>query len=193
MPDKVKSHTHVIPRVYLRRFAVGGQLTTCRPGAEAQPLGVPVVGVRKRFYTLRLADGRGMNQVENSLGVLEGPVQDAFAAVDRDELPLRTETKAVLAEFIGTQMARGIAYREMRNAHAQQNESWLRERVRAIFIEHAPPERHAEADDYANRYDLSRLSTQNEQIRAAIGTGQLLANTLANMHWTVVRFANRCF
>jgi Protein of unknown function (DUF4238) len=99
MPEKVKAHTHVIPRVYLRRFAVGGQLIACRPGAEPEPLGVPVVGVRKRFYTLRLADGRGINQVENSLGVLESAVQDAFAAIDRGELPLKSETKAVLAEF----------------------------------------------------------------------------------------------
>lgn len=86
-------------------------------------------------------------------------------------------------------MARGVAYREMRNEHVQRNESWLRERVRAIFIEHAPPERLAGADGYARRYDLSRLSAQNNQIQAAVGTGQILANTLVNMRWTVVRFA----
>lgn len=149
---------------------------------------MPVVGVRKRFYTLRLADGRGTNQVENSLGVLENAVQEAFSAIDQGALPLQTATKAVLAEFIGTQMARGVAYREMRKEHAQQNESSLRERVRSIFIEHAPPERLAEADDYARRYDLSRLSAPNAQIQASLGTGQILANTLVNMRWTVVRF-----
>lgn len=189
MPEKVKAHTHVIPRVYLRRFAVDGELIACRPGGQPELLGVPVVGVRKRFYTLRLADGRGTNQVENSLGMLEGAVQSAFTAIDRGELPLGSETKAVMAEFIGTQMARGVAYREMRNAHAQQNESWLRERVRELFIEHAPAERHTDADDYAGQYDLSRLSERNVQIRAAIGTGQILANTLVNMRWTTIRFA----
>ena len=74
----------------------------CRPGAEPEPLGVPVVGVRKRFYTLRLADGRGINQAENSFGVLENALQEAFSAIDQGELPLQSETKAVLAEFIGT-------------------------------------------------------------------------------------------
>lgn len=61
-----------------------------------------MVGVRKRFYTLRLADGRGINQAENSFGVLENALQEAFSAIDQGELPLQSETKAVLAEFIGT-------------------------------------------------------------------------------------------
>ena len=53
---EVKKHLHVTPRVYLGRFAVNGLLIAERPGHAAEEIGVPEVAVRKRFYTLRLAD-----------------------------------------------------------------------------------------------------------------------------------------
>jgi hypothetical protein len=148
MSEKVKKHTHVIPRVYLRRFAVGGLLIAERIGCEPKPIGVPEVGVRKRFYTLKRSDGSNSNEVEDSLGTLENKVTAAFGAIDRRDLPLDTETKAVLAEFIGVQMTRGVRYREMRSNHIKQNEQWLREHVRELFLKHAPPHRASEADGY---------------------------------------------
>ena len=188
MPEKVKKHTHVTPRVYLRRFAADGLLIAERTGREPEPIGVPEVAVRKRFYTLKRSDGTSSNEVENSLGTLESKVTAAFMAVDRGALPLDPEAKAVLAEFIGVQMTRGVRYREMRSDHIKQNEDWLRERVRELFLEHAPPERASEADDYASSYDLSRLETRESMVQAGIGTGIILTNALVNMCWTIVAF-----
>jgi Protein of unknown function (DUF4238) len=98
--------------VYLRRFATDGLLIAERTGCEPEPIGVPEVAVRKRFYTLKRSDGTSSNEVENSLGILENNVTAAFMAIDRGVLPLDPETKAVLAEFIGVQMTRGVRYRE---------------------------------------------------------------------------------
>ncbi len=109
-------------------------------------------------------------------------------AIDRGALPVDPETKAVLAEFIGVQMARGVRYREMRSDHFKHNEHWLRERVRELFLKHAPPERAFQADDYASNYDLSRLETRESMVQAGIGTGILLANALVNMCWTIIGF-----
>jgi uncharacterized protein DUF4238 len=188
VPEKVKKHTHVTPRVYLRRFAANGLLIAELTGCEPIPIGVPEVAVRKRFYTLKRSDGTSSNEVENSLGILENKVAAAFSAIDGGALPLDPETKAVLAEFIGVQMTRGVRYREMRADHLKQNESWLRERVREFFLKHAPPERASEAEDYASNYELSRLATQESMVRAGIGTGIILTNALVNMCWTIVGF-----
>lgn len=188
MPEKVKKHTHVAPRVYLRRFATDGLLIAQRTGCKPEPIGVPEVAVRKRFYTLKRSDGTSSNEVENSLGTLENKVTAAFRAVDRGPLPLDPEAKAVLAEFIGVQMSRGVRYREMRSDHIKQNEGWLREHVRELFLKHAPSERASEAEDYASNYDLSRLETQESMVQAGIGTGIILTNALVNMCWTIVGF-----
>ena len=80
MPEKVKKHTHVTARVYLRRFAADGLLVAERTGCEPEPIGVPEVAVRKRFYTLKRSDGTSSNEVENSLGILENKVTTAFTA-----------------------------------------------------------------------------------------------------------------
>ncbi len=186
--EKVKKHTHVTPRAYLRRFAAGGLLVAERTGREPEPIGVPEVAVRKNFYTLKRSDGTSSNEVENSLGTLESKVVAAFMAIDRGALPLDPEAKAVLAEFIGVQMTRGVRYREMRSDHIKQNEEWIRERVRELFLEHAPSERASEADDYASSYDLSRLETRESMVQAGIGTGIILTNALVNMCWTIVAF-----
>jgi hypothetical protein len=188
VPEKVKKHTHVTPRVYLRRFAADGLLIAERTGREPEAIGVPEVAVRKRFYTLKRSDGTRSNEVENSLGILENKVTAAFMAIDRRTLPLDPETKAVLAEFIGVQMTRGVRYREMRSDHIKQNEGWLREHVRELFLKHAPSERASEADDYASNYELLRLQTQESVVQAGIGTGIILTNALVNMCWTIVGF-----
>ena len=101
VPEKVKNHTHVTPRAYLRRFATDGLLIAERTGCEPEPIGVPEVAVRKRFYTLERSDGTSSNEVENSLGILESKVTAAFMAIDRGVLPLDPETKAVVAESSG--------------------------------------------------------------------------------------------
>lgn len=188
VPEKVKKHTHVTPRVYLRRFATDGLLIAERTGREPKPIGVPEVAVRKRFYTLKRSDGTSSNEVENSLGTLESKVIEAFVAIDRGLLPLDPQAKAVLAEFIGVQMTRGVRYREMRSDHIKQNEDWLRGHVRELFLKHAPSDRASEADDYARNYDLSRLETQENMVQAGIGTGIILTNALVNMCWTMVAF-----
>jgi hypothetical protein len=186
--EKVKKHSHVTPRVYLKRFAADGLLMAERPGNEAQPIGVPEIAVRKRFYTLKRRDGTGSNEVENSYAFLEGKVGAAFDAIDQGALPLDPAIKALLAEFIGTQMSRGVTYREMRSDHIKRNEEWLRDHVREAFLKHAPPERASEADEYARTYDLSRLETQTGMVEAGIGTGVILTNALVNMCWTIIRF-----
>lgn len=68
------------PRVYLRRFAANGLLVAERTGCEPQSIGVPEVGVRKRFYTLKRSDGTSSNEVENSLGTLENKVSGRYGA-----------------------------------------------------------------------------------------------------------------
>jgi hypothetical protein len=188
MTKKVKKHTHTTPRVYLNRFATDGLLMAERPGHLAKPIGVPEVAVRKRFYTLTLPDGTSSNEVEDNLAMLEGEVANALREVDREELPLASRTKAVLAEFLGMQMARGVTYRRLRDGHMETKEPWLREQARKAFLKHAPLERAHEADDYAADYDLTWLFNQNATVKAQTETGIILANGLVNMCWAFVRF-----
>lgn len=168
MAEKLKKHQHVTPRVYLRRFATAGQLMAQRPGAEPMPLGVPEVAVRTHFYTVRLQDGSRSNMVENSLADLENDVAYVFGSIDREHLPLNASEKAVLAEFLGTQMARGMGYRLMRSSHIQNNEAWIRNHVKELFLNYAPEDRAWEADAFARDYDLGELTVQNEEVRALL-------------------------
>lgn len=196
MPEKIKKHTHHTPRVYLRRFATSDDMLMAeRPGRQAaKPIPVPEVGVRKRFYTLESSDGTHSNRVEDSLGLLENQVKQAFLQIDDEALPLDIPTKVILAEFLGQQMARGITYREMRAAHIAEHEPWLRNHVRELYLKHSdkldnpPADLNAAADEYARNYDLSKLENQNAVVQDAVQTGVVLTNALVNMCWSVVRF-----
>ena len=180
--QKVKRHTHATPQMYLRRFALNGELVGQVAGQEPKLLGTRVVGVKTGFYTVKTAQG-GSNQVEDSLGVLEGRATRVFAKIDADQLPLSTTDKAVMAEFIGTQMCRGVQYRGLHRGLFDQREPMLRERVRAIYREHAP-ERIAEAETY----DITRVIGKNQVIGASIETSQVMTNVLVNMRWQMVRW-----
>lgn len=116
--------------------------------------------------------------------VLESRVTEVFAQIDADQLPLSVSSKAVVAEFIGTQMCRGMQYRDLHRWLYDQRESALRARVRELYQEHAP-DRMAEAETY----DLTRLRRQNEVVRALVGTSQLLSNVIVNMRWQIIRWA----
>jgi hypothetical protein len=179
---KVKSHTHATPQVYLRRFAVDGLLIGQSTGQVPRQLGTPVVGVRKRWFTLETAHGRS-NQLEDALAALESRVKHVFAKFDAAQLPLSSDDKAVMAEFIGTQMCRGMGYRELRRALFDQRVPALRDRVREIYREHAPA-RIAEAESH----DLSPLISKNETMRALVDTSRVMANALVNMRWQMVRW-----
>jgi hypothetical protein len=181
--EKLKSHTHATPQVYLRRFALDGELMTERPGGEAKPLGTPVVGVRRKFYTLSTAEG-GSNLVEDQFAKLEGSVKAVFAQIDQGELPLSRDAKVVLGEFIGMQVCRGVTYREHRRAMLPSQEPRLRERLRHLFRQHAPG-RIAEAETY----DLNWLIDQNSSVAALVDTGIAMTNVLVNMRWQIARWS----
>jgi Protein of unknown function (DUF4238) len=132
--QKVKDHTDATPQVYLRRFAVDGAVMSQRTGGSPTLLGTPVVGVRRRFYTVETRQG-GSNQVEDALMRLEDRVCRVFAKVDAAQLPLSTPDKAVMAEFIGTQMCRGMKYRSLHRGLFEEREPVLRD-VGAVIDTH---------------------------------------------------------
>lgn len=116
--------------------------------------------------------------------VLEGRANSVFTQLDDGQLPLTTADKTVMAEFIGFQMCRGMQYRDLGRLVFDQRVPALRERVRAVFREHAP-DRLAEAETY----DLSPLISQNQVVLGVIRTSQLMTNVLVNMRWQLVRWA----
>jgi hypothetical protein len=75
------------------------------------------------------ARAAGVSQTNVERTLLEGAVNSAFAQVDAGKLPLDPSTKALLAEFIGTRISRGVAYRQLRREFLPCQEPMLRERV----------------------------------------------------------------
>jgi hypothetical protein len=116
---------HIVPRVYLKRFAIEEALMLVIDGkALEKPISIDSAAIRKRFYRRIRPDGTPIDDVEWSLSQLEGGIASTLQSV-RDCWPLPLEGgKAPLSEFFAMQLVRGPRWK-----------TWLEQRVRKMVGE----------------------------------------------------------
>lgn len=113
MPTGPKRH-HQVPRFYLERFAVDGRVAVrWRDGKtyDANPINV---AVESGFYDIPDGAGGVSKEIEGGLADVEGMADGVLRDIDQTgHLPSPTDpASAVLALFVGLQMARTTEHRE---------------------------------------------------------------------------------
>src|SRR5947207_2822057 len=106
MEYKTVRRSHVIPRGYLRSFAVDDRIVMHRAG-ETAGVEIPVskAGVLNNFYRRHRPDGTPIYDFEWSLEHIERRAPKILREIAQ-RWPLSLEEKAILAEFIGIQLVR---------------------------------------------------------------------------------------
>lgn len=172
-------NAHIVPRAYLENFAVDGKITV-QLVEERQQLVLPVenVGTRRRFYRRKRPDGTYIDDIEWSLGQLEGVAAPVLRDFE-ERWPLEDDDKQKLAELFAFQLLRGPRYKTEYEAMTQRFIDEYNERE---DIESVDPEEMAAFDEalIGDSYRLTRMLVM----------GLTLTSIFASTHWTLVEFGS---
>jgi hypothetical protein len=112
-----RRHNHTVQRGYLNFFAVEEKID-CHfvDTGVCNEISTNAAAVRKNFYVTTLPDGSRSTWLEDVMGKLESVVPPILRRIERS-WPLPDEDRGPLAEYLGLQAARSVAwdktYREM--------------------------------------------------------------------------------
>jgi hypothetical protein len=168
---------HIVPKGYLRSFAVNGKVAVRKGGPMARIEVKPLekAGTRPRFYQrTRPKSGDKINDVEWSLSHIEDKAPPVLRAID-DLWPLDGGRKAVLAELFGYQLVRGPRWVEWHEHHVRERMAEYRQLVSPTSDEFEANQRNLLSDTY--------------RLTKMLDLGMRLASILGSMHWSLVEFA----
>ena len=176
--------SHIVPRGYLRSFAVDEQIAMRLVDASSSRLiSLNDAGTRRRFYRRTRPDGTPIDDVEWSLAHIDDKAAPLLREIE-NRWPLDTDDKATLAEFFGFQLVRGPGWREWHTTQLGDSLERLRsEGVPALDI--APGT--TDADRFVRHLE-SDLSEDTETMRRMLSLGPKGACVLGSMHWALIRF-----
>lgn len=171
-------NAHIVPRTYLLNFAVDEKITVHLVEEKRTLARQPVenVATRRYFYRRKRPDGTDIDDIEWSLGQLEGvaaPVLREF----NERWPLADDDKQKLAELFAFQLLRGPRYKAEYEAMTQRFLDNWNEREDMSNLD---PEEMAAFDEAlkGNSYRLTRM----------LPMSITLTSIIVSMHWTLVDF-----
>jgi hypothetical protein len=183
MDYKVVRRPHVVPRAYLRGFALD-DIIAMYVVADSALREVPVgkAGVLKDFYARERPDGTRIDDIEWSLEHIDKVAPPILREISQ-RWPLELQEKAILAEFVGVQMLRGPRWREW---HETFTRNYFADVRASGEFEGKQPEGMTleEAIAEAERELSSRTATLVKMIELSRKATQILGS----MHWTLVEF-----
>jgi Protein of unknown function (DUF4238) len=178
MEYKPVRRPHVVPRGYLRSFAVDDWIVMHRVG-ETTGGEIPVskAGVLKEFYRRHRPDGTPIYDFEWSLEHIERPAPKILREI-AERWPLSLEEKAILAEFIGIQLVRGARWRAWHAAFTQAYFADLR----------ADPEiaKTYSVQDVAETEAI--LTSDTEALMKMLAISRKTTAIFGSMQWALVEF-----
>jgi hypothetical protein len=169
---------HVVPKGYLRGFAVDDKIAVRKggPNAPVEVKSVEKVGWRRRPYErTRPKTGERISDVEWSLSHIEDKAPAILRRID-ELWPLSPEEKSILAELVGYQLVRGPRWMEWHNRYVEKQ---IAEYQRLLTM----PDEEVEATREHLRSDTYRL------IRM-LDLGMRLASIVGCMHWSLLEFGS---
>lgn len=184
MEYKVVRRTHVVPRGYLRGFAVG-EVIGMRLVGEASSREIPVskAGVLKDFYVRhRPQDGAPIYDTDWSLDHIDR-VAPAILREISQRWPLGLQNKVALAEFIAIQMVRGPRWR---NWHSAVTSEYFGDALVSREFEGSQPEGMTFEEGLADAQ--RQLSSDTATMIKMIELSRKVAQIIGSMHWTLVEF-----
>ena len=168
---------HVVPKGYLRSFAVDGKIAVRKGGPSASVEVKPLTkaGTRPHFYRrTRPKTGAPIDDTEWSLSHIEDKAPPVLRSID-DLWPLDAENKAILAELFGYQLVRGQRWFEWHERYVRERLNEYQRLLEITDEELEPTKRHLLSDSY--------------RMTKMLDLGMRLASILGCMHWSLIDFA----
>jgi hypothetical protein len=115
-------NAHIVPRSYLKNFAVNeAVMLTVDDEPPVGPISIDNAAVRKRFYRRFRPDGTPIDDIEWSLSQLEGALAPVLGNLRGNWPPAGPEEKGALAEFFAYQFVRGPRWKAWREGMARES------------------------------------------------------------------------
>jgi hypothetical protein len=184
MEYKAVKNSHIVPRGYLRSFAVN-EIIAMHLAGEFTSREIPVskAGVLNDFYLRHRRDGTPIHDIEWSLEHIERAAPPILREIS-ERWPLSLPEKAILAEFIGTQLVRGPRWRNSHNAFTSNYFAGVRA---SREFEGKQPEGMTYEDAVA---DAEReLSSDTATVAKMLELSRKAMQIIGSMHWTLITFA----
>ena len=175
---------HIVPRFYLRRFAVEDQLAVHLVEQERQVvLSTKGVALRNQAYRRTRPDGTTIDDIEWSLAQMEGVVAPILRKVE-ESWPLPLAAKAKLAEFIAFQAVRGPRWRVWhddftKDAMAKQRRDPVHELDSGLLV----PLSERQLDEMEEQ-----LLSDTGRLTRMMGVANKLITIFGSMRWDLLLF-----
>ena len=178
-------NAHVVPRCYLRNFAVEDAVMLNVDGrAIDRPVSIDSAAIRKHFYRRYRQDGTPIDDVEWSLAQLEGAVAPLLRDL-KEKWPLGRETeKAPLAEFLAFQFVRGPRWKAWYEEQGRKRVKELRRNPEPVLhngIWLPMTQKHI------NEFE-DRVLSENEWLTRMMMISNKLITIFGSMRWQLIEF-----
>jgi hypothetical protein len=167
---------HVVPKGYLRSFAIDDKIAVRKggPNAPIEVKSVEKAGWRRRPYErTRPKTGEKISDVEWSLSHIEDKAPAILRRID-ELWPLNAEQKSILAELVGYQLVRGPRWSAWHNRYVEKQ---IAEYQRLLNL----PDEEIEAT-------REHLRSDNYRLIRMLDLGMRLASIAGCMHWSLLKW-----
>ena len=178
-------NAHIVPRCYLRNFAVDEAVMLNVDGKELpRPVSIDSAAVRKRFYRRFRPDGTPIYDIEWSLSQLEGVIAPRLKDVSGNWPLGSIDEKGALAEFFAFQFVRGPRWKAWRESMAQEMAADYRRNPEPVMrngIWIPPTQKQInETED--------QLLSETEWLTKMMVIANRLITAFASMRWLLIEF-----
>jgi hypothetical protein len=178
-------NAHIVPRCYLKNFAVDeAVMLTVDDEPAVGPISIDNAAVRKRFYRRFRPDGTPIDDIEWSLSQLEGALAPVLGNLRGNWPPASAEEKGALAEFFAYQFVRGPRWKAWREGMARESIDEFRRNPKpvlhnGIWIPQTQKQINEEED---------RLLGETEWLTRMMVIANRLITVFGSMRWHLIEF-----
>jgi hypothetical protein len=179
--------SHIVPKGYLREFAVDGKIVAVNREAVEELKSIQKAGTRARHYRReRPGTGEPIDDIEWSLSNLENVAIPALRTLE-DTWPPNNEQKNKVATLFAYQLLRGPRWRAERDRHTMEFIQELRLTGRLDDDKGNARVLTLEEREHLKEVQAHLLGITTHWTRMLV-MGLTFSGVLASMHWTLVEF-----
>lgn len=184
---------HVVPKGYLKAWAVSHQVMVARPGMDgAFRCNVAKAGVVTDFYRRFRPDGTPSDDVEGSLAGAESIALPLLRQL-RDRWPLSDADKGILAQLLALQLSRGSTWRDFHDHLVERSVPEMRRE----FLEsleasswRLPDGSRTNREEFEAAFAKGRrdISSDTQRLERMLESVEKVSMVLGSMHWSLLEF-----
>jgi Protein of unknown function (DUF4238) len=178
-------NAHIVPRFYLRNFAIDDSVLLGVDGRLLEhPVSIDNTAVRRRFYRRFRPDGTPIDDIEWSLSQLEDVIAPMLVDLQARWPPATVEAKGALAEFFAFQFVRGPRWKAWRESMAREAIEEYRRNPEPIMRNGIwIPASHREVNEIE-----VRLLSDTEWLTRMMVIANRLITAFGSMRWHLIEF-----